>query len=129
MLKTIILMLNQHLEKVKNVYMELATIIKVTYLPTKQSLGGKLFVIGNLLSLPREYLEIVIKLNGGRVDDNYISIIWNHVDYIISTGVETNERITQAMEYGITKKSEDEFRTMLDCKIANEPGINKTEGL
>lgn len=129
MLKTIILMLNQHLEKVKNVYMELATIIKVTYLPVKQFLGGKLIVIDNLVNIPREYLETVIKLNGGRVDDNYISIVWNHVDYIISTGIETNERIIQAIKYGITKKSEDEFRTILDCKIANEPDINRNEGL
>ena len=121
MLKTIILMLNLHIEKAKDVYMELDNLIKVTYLPTKQFLGGKLFVIGNLLSLPREYLEIVIKLNGGRVDDNYQSIIWNNVDYIISTGIETNRNIIEALDYGISKKTEDEFRAMLDCKIANEP--------
>lgn len=117
--------LSTYMEKVKDMHMKLDSIIKVTYLPVKQFLGGKLIVIGNLVNIPREYLETVIKLNGGRVDDNYKSIIWNNVSYIISTGVETNENIIQAMDYGVLRISEDEFRTMLDCKIANEPDINR----
>lgn len=118
-------MLCVYMEKVKDMHMRLDNIIKVIYLPVKQFLGGKLIVIGNLVSMPREYLETVIKLNGGRVDDNYKSIIWNNVSYIISTGLETNENIIQAMDYGVLRISEDEFRTMLDCKIANEPDINR----
>lgn len=117
--------LSTYMEKVKDMYMRLDNIIKVIYLPVKQFLGGKLIVIGNLVNMPREYLETVIKLNGGRVDDNYKSIVWNNVSYIISTGVETNESIIQAMDYGVLRISEDEFRTMLDCKIANEPDINR----
>ena len=104
-------------------YKELMTNITVTPLLNPPIFQNKIIVIGNITSVTKSYLENVIKLVGGRVEDNFSTIAWGDVAFIISDGVETNQNIIEGIELGTLVITENEFRATIakDMKYANEP--------
>lgn len=114
---------NREISLHKKTYEELMTKITVTHLLNPPIFQNKIIVIGNITSVTKAYLENVIKLVGGRVDDNFNSIAWGDVAFIISDGVETNQNITEGIELGTLVITENEFRAAIakDMRYANEP--------
>ena len=114
---------NRELSLHKRTYEELMAKITVTHLLNPPIFQNKVIVIGNVTSVTKAYLENVIKLVGGRVDDNFSSIAWGDVAFIISDGIETNQNITEGIELGTLVITENEFRATIakDMRYANEP--------
>ena len=104
-------------------YKELMTNITVAPLLNPPIFQNKIIVIGNITSVTKSYLENVIKLVGWRVEDNFSSIAWGDVAFIISDGLEMNQNITEGIELGTLVITENEFRASIakDMKYANEP--------
>lgn len=104
-------------------YKELMTNITVTPLLNPPIFQNKIIVIGNITSVTKAYLENVIKLVGGRVEDNFSTIAWGDVAFIISDGLEMNQNITEGIELGTLVITENEFRASIakDMRYANEP--------
>lgn len=104
-------------------YKELMANITVTPLLNPPIFQNKIIVIGNITSVTKAYLENVIKLVGGRVEDNFSTIAWGDVAFIISDGLEMNQNITEGIELGTLVITENEFRASIakDMRYANEP--------
>jgi len=117
------LVLNYNRELLANakVFKELTDIITVVRLPKKLHMMNKLFVIGNISTLTKQHLETVIRLNGGKTEDNFNTLVWSGVDYIISSGIESNQKVIEGMNSDILTITEDELRCLIDVKYANEP--------
>ena len=114
---------NREISLHKKTYEELMTKITVTHLLNAPIFQNKIIVIGNITSVTKSYLENVIKLVGGRVEDNFSTIAWGDVAFIISDGLEMNQNITEGIELGTLVITENEFRAAIakDMKYANEP--------
>lgn len=112
--------LNSELERHKNDYEYLNSIIKVNLLPTRLPLCNTTFVIANLTQTTKIYLETVIRLNDGSVEDNFRTILWGRVNGIIGNLSPMNSNVREGIGMDTSVISESEFRAMIpDVKIAN----------
>lgn len=112
--------LNSELERHKDDYKYLSNIIKVVLLPNKLPLCKATFVIANLSQMTKAYLEAVIRLNDGSVEDNFKTIMWGRVDGIIGNIKPLNKNIEEGLRMDIPVISENEFRAIIPTvKVAN----------
>lgn len=112
--------LNSELERHKNGYRDLNRIIKVILLPNRLPLCKATFVIANLSQMTKAYLEAVIRLNDGSVEDNFKTIIWGRVDGIIGNIKPLNKNIEEGLRMNVPVISESEFRAIIpSVKVAN----------
>lgn len=112
--------LNIELERHRDSYKYLSSIINVILLPNRLPLCKATFVIANLAQMTKVYLETVIRLNDGSVEDNFKTIIWGRVDGIIGNPKPINKNIQEGMDRNISVMSESEFRGIMpSVKIAN----------
>lgn len=112
--------LNNELEKNKLGYSNLSRIIKIILVPVRLPLCKATFVTTNLVQTTKAYLETVIRLNDGSVEDNFNTIMWGRVDGIIGNLKPINKNIQEGINMGINIMSETEFRGIIPTvKIAN----------
>ena len=114
--------LNSELEKHKNKYEELANIIDVTSLPNKLPLTGKAFVLADLNQMSKRYAETVIRLNDGRVEDNFRKITWGRINFILGEYgfLDKYKNIIEGLNRGVELITEDEFRGLVDMELARK---------
>ena len=126
--------LNSELEKYLDKYEELADIIDVILLPNKLPLTGKAFVLAKLHQMSKRYAETVIRLNDGRVEDNFRKITWGRINFILGgyKFMEKYKNIIDGLNRGVEQITEDEFRSLVDMKLAKKdpekPDSEKNEG-
>ena len=120
-LARVVLEYNSEISRNRKLYQELAKIITVKNLLELPSMYNKLIVIGNINSVTKAYLEIIIKLNGGRTEDNFNTLVWGDVNFIITDGPETNQNIIEGIDLKILTIKEVEFRGIVGMEYANEP--------
>lgn len=120
---------NKEITLYAKMYKELMTNITVIPLLNPPIFQNKIIVIGNITSVTKAYLENVIKLVGGRVEDNFSTIAWGDVAFIISDGLEMNQNITEGIELGTLVITENEFRASIakDMRYANEPSQDELD--
>lgn len=112
--------LNSELERHKSDYEYLNGIIKVILLPNKLPLCKATFVIANLTQTTKAYLETVIRLNDGSVEDNFKTIMWGRVDGIIGSLKPITNNIREGIGMNTSVLSETEFRAIIPMvKMAN----------
>lgn len=126
--------LNSELTKHSDEYEELADIIDVMLLPNKLPLTGKAFVLADLSRMSKRYAETVIRLNDGRVEDNFRKITWGRINFILGgyKFMEKYKNIIDGLNRGVEQITEDEFRSLVDMKLAKKdsekPDSEKNEG-
>ena len=114
--------LNSELEKHSEEYEELANIIDVTLLPNKLPLTGKAFVLADLSRMSKRYTETVIRLNDGRVEDNFRKITWGRINFILGEYdyEDKYKNIIEGINRGVERITEDEFRSLVDMNLAKK---------
>ena len=114
--------LNSELEKHSEEYEELANIIDVTLLPNKLPLTGKAFVLADLSRMSKRYTETVIRLNDGRVEDNFRKITWGRINFILGEYdyEDKYKNIIEGINRGVEQITEDEFRSLVDMNLAKK---------
>lgn len=120
-LTKLVLSYNKELAANEKMFKALTDIVTAIRLPKKLPMTNKLFIIGNITTLTKQHLETVIRLNGGKTEDNFNTLVWSAVDYIISSGIESNQKVIEGINSDILTITEDELRCLLDVKYANEP--------
>nr|DAR97365.1 MAG TPA: DNA ligase [Caudoviricetes sp.] len=120
-LTKLVLSYNKELAANEKMFKALTDIVTAIRLPKKLPMTNKLFIIGNITTLTKQHLETVIRLNGGKTEDNFNTLVWSAVDYIVSSGIESNQKVIEGINSDILTITEDELRCLLDVKYANEP--------
>ena len=113
-------LLNKDLRKNILVYKELDTYIKIQPVISRLMLSNRRYVIDSVGGFKKDFLKILIRLNGGEVVNGISKIPWSKVNYIISDTPYLRSEYMPGSNFGIPIVPIEE--------VLNELGININVG-